>query len=61
MRRVEVTRKLVDGPEVSARGDGSIISALEFLKYQLSKLGHRDLLVTAPYRDLPDAADRDQS
>jgi hypothetical protein len=28
--------------------------------HQLSKMGHTDLLVTARYRDLPDAADRDQ-
>ena len=59
-RTVEVARKLVNGPEISVRGAGSVISTLEFLEHQLSKMGHRDLLVTAPYRDLPDAAHRDQ-
>jgi hypothetical protein len=44
-RTVEVTRKLVDGPEISVRGAGSVISTIEFLKHQLSKMGHRDLLV----------------
>src|SRR5882724_355840 len=48
---VEVARKLVNGSEISADGAGSVISTLEFLEHHLSKMGHRDLLVTAPYRD----------
>ena len=47
---IEVARKLVNGPEISARGAGSVISTLEFLEHQLLEIGHRDL-VTAPYRD----------
>jgi len=48
-RAVEVARILVDGPEISADCAGGVVSTLEFLKHQLLKMGHRDLLVTAPY------------
>jgi glucose dehydrogenase len=40
---VEVARKLVNGAEISARGAVSIISTLEFLEHQLSKMGHKDV------------------
>ena len=58
---VELSRKLVNGSEISADGAGSVISTLEFLEHHLSKMGHRDLLVTAPYRDLSDATHGDQA
>ena len=59
-RAVEVARILVDGPEISSRCAGGVVSTLEFFEHQLLEMGHRDLLVTAPYRDLPNAAHRDQ-
>jgi hypothetical protein len=54
-RTVEVARQLGNGSEIGARGAGGVISTLEFLEHQLSQMGHRDLLVTAPYRDSSDA------
>ena len=45
---------------ISARGAGCVVSTLEFFEHQLSKMGHRDLLVTAPYRDSARAADHHQ-
>jgi hypothetical protein len=59
-RTVEISRNLVNGPEISARGAGSVVATLEFLEHQLSQMGHRDLLVTAPYRDSSQATHRDQ-
>ena len=50
-RTVEVTRIFVDGPEISARCAGGVVSTLELLEHQLLEMGHTDLLVTAPYRD----------
>jgi hypothetical protein len=57
---IEVARILVDGPEISSRCAGGVVSTLEFFEHQLLEMGHRDLLVTAPYRDLPNAAHRAQ-
>ena len=54
-RTVEVMRELIDSP-----GAGCVVSTLEFFEHQLSKMGHRDLLVTAPYRDSAAVADDDQ-
>jgi hypothetical protein len=59
-RTVEVSRELVYGPEINARGTGCVVSTLEFFEHQFSKMGHRDLLVTATYRDSAPAADHDQ-
>src|SRR5215470_4582433 len=59
-RTVEVSRELVNGLEISARGAGCVVSTLEFFEHQLSKMGHWDLLVTAPYRDSAPAANDDQ-
>ena len=53
---VEVLRELLNGTEVSAYGAGCVVATLEFLEHQFLQLGHRDLLVTAPYRDSATAA-----
>jgi hypothetical protein len=45
------------GPEISTRCTGGVVSALEFPEHQILKMGHRDLLVTATYRDSGTAAD----
>src|SRR3984885_4067502 len=55
-RAVEVARILVDSPEISSRCAGGVVSTLEFFEHQLLEMGHRDLLVTAPYRDSETAA-----
>ena len=59
-RTVEVARELGNGSEIRARRAGSVIATLEFLEHQPSQMGHRDLLVTAPYRDSSDATHEDQ-
>jgi hypothetical protein len=50
-RAVEVMGILFDGPKISACCAGCVVSTFEFLEHQLLEIGHRDLLVTAPYRD----------
>jgi len=59
-RAVEVAREFFNGTKIRAYRAGCVISTLEFLEHQLSEMGHRDLLVTAPYRDLSHAAHPDQ-
>ena len=43
---MEVSRKIFDGVKVTIYGSLGVITTLEFLQHLLSKLGHRDLLVT---------------
>ena len=51
---VEISREFVNGTQITARRAGRVVSTLEFLEHQLSKMGHRDLLMTAQYRDSAD-------
>src|SRR5687767_6267234 len=47
---MEEARKLLDGSQVRARGRFGVITTLEFVEHHFSKMGHKDLLVTRPYR-----------
>ena len=49
-RTVEITRKVLDSSQVGARGTFSVIATRDFIERQLSKMGHKDLLVTHIYR-----------
>src|SRR5271166_6448482 len=55
-RPFEITGELFNGAQISTNRAGSIVSTLELFEHQFSKMGHRDLLVTAPYRKLSDVA-----
>jgi hypothetical protein len=57
---VEVSCELSDRTQIGTQGSVRVVSTLEFFEHQLSKIGHRDLLVTAQYRDSEGAADDDQ-
>src|SRR6266849_3385112 len=59
-RALEISREIFNCTEIRARCAGRVVSTLEFLEHQLSKMGHSDLLVTAQYRDSAAAADDDQ-
>src|SRR6266568_8196283 len=56
---LEISREIFNCTEIGARCAGRVVSTLEFLEHQLSKMGHSDLLVTAPYRDSAPAATDD--
>jgi hypothetical protein len=45
-RTMEVTGEVFHDLRVSVYGSLRVIATLEFLQHHLSKLGHRDLLVT---------------
>ena len=47
---VEITRKILEDTQVSARGTFSVVATRDFIERHFSKLGHRDLLVTQTYR-----------
>jgi hypothetical protein len=42
----EVRREVRNGVEISSYGILSVIATLEFVQHHLSKMGHKDLLVT---------------
>jgi hypothetical protein len=42
----EVRRELLDGVDVGSYGILGVITTLELIQHQLSKMGHKDLLVT---------------
>jgi len=49
-RTMEEAREVLDRIQVHAPGRFSVITTLEFLEHHFSKMGHKDLLVTRPYR-----------
>jgi hypothetical protein len=42
----EVRRELLDGVDVGSYGILGVITTLELIQHQLSKMGHKDLFVT---------------
>jgi hypothetical protein len=46
---MEVLGEPPDRPDIGMCGSFRVITALEFLEHLVSKLGHRDLLVTQIY------------
>jgi hypothetical protein len=46
---MEIGGEPLDGTDVGTCGSLRVITALEFLEHLVSKLGHRDLLVTQIY------------
>ena len=49
-RTVKMARKILDDAPVSARGRSGEVPTLDFLQHQFAKLGHKNLLITRPYR-----------
>src|SRR6185369_13724503 len=43
---MEIPREIFDRTKISSRGSLGVIATLEFLEHLLSKMGHKDLLVT---------------
>src|SRR6185369_7833820 len=43
---MEILREIFDRTKISPRGSLGVIATLEFLEHLLSKMGHKDLLVT---------------
>ena len=46
---IEASRKIFNYPDVTAYGNFSVITVLEFLQHQFTKMGHGDPLVTQTY------------
>ena len=45
-RRLKMPGELLDGLEVRTDGGRGVVATLEFFQHRLSKMGHRNLLVT---------------